>query len=121
MGTSGLRPYSNRSIGTSYRQTWAIRRGFWVHWPSPSKPRLSLQRASSSENVFALDEYSTLPNLLQGSVLCKLSPNGTITNDKFCLSREVRLHLSHWRLAQRSQPDIATGVSYPPDRDESIL
>ena len=30
------------------------------------------------------------------------------------MSRHVRLHLSHWRLAQRSQPDVAARVSYPP-------
>jgi hypothetical protein len=42
-----------------------------------------------------------------GGELRKLSPNGTITNDKFCLSRHVRLHLSHWRLAQRSQQTMS--------------
>jgi hypothetical protein len=40
---------------------------------------------------------------LVGLIHTELPPNGTITNDKFCLSRHVRLHLSHWRLAQRSQ------------------
>src|SRR5438034_7844906 len=57
----------------------------------------------------------------QGVALRKLSPNGTITNDKFCLSRHVRLHLSHWRLAQRSQQAMTARLSYPCDRDESRL
>src|SRR5436190_23890789 len=50
-----------------------------------------------------------------------LRTNGTITNDKFCLSRHVRLHLSHWRLAQRSQQAMTARLSYPCDRDESRL
>src|SRR5438552_8098058 len=57
----------------------------------------------------------------QGVALRKLSSNGTITNVKFCLSRHVRLHLSHWRLAQRSQQAVTARLSYPCDRDESRL
>src|SRR5438552_4879735 len=57
----------------------------------------------------------------QGVALRKVSPNGTITNDKFCLSRHVGLHLSHWRLAQRSQQAVTARLSYPCDRDESRL
>lgn len=49
------------------------------------------------------------------------TPNGTITNDKFCLSRHLRLHLSHWRLAKRSQPGVAASLSYPSVRDESTF
>lgn len=56
-----------------------------------------------------------------GVELRKLSPNGTITNDKFCLSRHVRLHLSHWRLARRSQANAVASLLYPCDRDESTL
>ena len=56
-----------------------------------------------------------------GPELRQVPPNGTITNDKFCLSRHVRLHLSHWHLAQHSQPNVAASVSYPSDRDESTL
>src|SRR6266852_9203523 len=75
-------------------------------------------------------EISWRPHLLSNTDMCyiyhgvelrKLSPNGMITNDKFCLSRHARLHLSHWRLAQRSQPNVAARLSYPSDRDESTL
>jgi hypothetical protein len=60
------------------------------------------------------------PSLL-GVEGAKLSSNGMITNDKFCMSRQVWLHLSHWRLAQCLQQNVAARVSYPSDRDESTL
>ena len=57
----------------------------------------------------------------KGPKLCKVIPNGTITNDKFCMSRHVRLHLSHRRLVHRSQSNVLARVSSPFNRDESML
>lgn len=37
------------------------------------------------------------------------------------MSRHVRLHLSHWRLAQRSQQDMTARLLYPSDKDELTL
>ncbi len=59
--------------------------------------------------------------LLIQLVPATLPPNGMITNDKFCMSRHVRLQLSHWRLAQRSQQDMTARLSYPSERDVSML
>src|SRR5437764_13161489 len=39
--------------------------------------------------------------------------NGTITNDKFCLSRTGRLRLSWWRLPLRAREKVTQVVEYP--------
>src|SRR6266581_5809117 len=44
--------------------------------------------------------------------------NGTITNDKFCLSRMGRLHLSWWRLPRSSHAPVKTETRYPSDVNE---
>jgi len=36
--------------------------------------------------------------------------NGTITNDKFCMSRTGRLQLSWWRLPLRARETVTNGV-----------
>ena len=47
-----------------------------------------------------------------GVALRKLSPNGTITNDKFCMSRHVRLHLgSRGRVALNTARRFLTQAS----------
>jgi hypothetical protein len=44
--------------------------------------------------------------------------NGTITNDKFCLSRMGRLHLSWWRLPLRARIAVTKDTGYPSDANE---
>ena len=44
--------------------------------------------------------------------------NGTITNDKFCMSRLGRLHLSWWRLPVRSRAPVSQEKGYPTDANE---
>ena len=44
--------------------------------------------------------------------------NGTITNDKFCLSRMGRLQLSWWRLPLRARVAVAKDTTYPADANE---
>src|SRR5437016_1469903 len=39
--------------------------------------------------------------------------NGTITNDKFCMSRTGRLQLSWWRLPLRAREAVSKEVKYP--------
>src|ERR1700730_14210211 len=39
--------------------------------------------------------------------------NGTITNDKFCMSRRGRLQLSWWRLSLRARNAASKEVTYP--------
>lgn len=39
--------------------------------------------------------------------------NGTITNDKFCLSRTGRLRLSWWRLPLSARETVTQAVEYP--------
>jgi hypothetical protein len=41
--------------------------------------------------------------------------NGTITNDKFCLTRTGRLHLTWWRRPLRSRPTGVDASGYPAD------
>src|SRR6478672_2742862 len=41
--------------------------------------------------------------------------NGTITNDKFCMTRTGRLHLTWWRRPLRSRPAGADASGYPSD------
>jgi hypothetical protein len=41
--------------------------------------------------------------------------NGTITNDKFCMTRAGRLHLSWWRRPLRSRPTAPDVSGYPAD------
>ncbi len=43
----------------------------------------------------------------------KLFLNGTITNDKFCMSRAGRLRLSWWRLPLRAREAVIQAVEYP--------
>jgi hypothetical protein len=43
----------------------------------------------------------------------KLSLNGLITNDKFCMSRTARLQLSWWRLPRNARQTISAGVESP--------
>ena len=44
--------------------------------------------------------------------------NGTITNDKFCMSRKGRLHLSWWRMPLRARVAVMTDREYPSDANE---
>ena len=39
--------------------------------------------------------------------------NGTITNDKFCMSRTGHLRLSWWRLPLRAREKVTQAVEYP--------
>ena len=39
--------------------------------------------------------------------------NGTITNDKFCMSRTGRLRLSWWRLPLMARETVTQAVEYP--------
>ncbi len=45
--------------------------------------------------------------------------NGTITNDKFCMSRTGRLQLSWWRLPLRAREEVTNGVEYPSEGNTS--
>ena len=44
--------------------------------------------------------------------------NGTITNDKFCMSRMGRLHLTWWRLPLRARIPVTNQIEYPTDVNE---
>ena len=44
--------------------------------------------------------------------------NGTITNDKFCLSRMGRLQLTWWRLPLRARLPVTNQTGYPTDVNE---
>jgi hypothetical protein len=44
--------------------------------------------------------------------------NGTITNDKFCMSRIGRLHLSWWRLPRRARLPVPQQTVYPSETNE---
>jgi len=48
-------------------------------------------------------------------ILRMLKPvcNGLVTNDKFCLSRSARLHLSHWHLPWRRRLGAVAQEVYP--------
>jgi hypothetical protein len=47
-------------------------------------------------------------------VIPKTFFNGIITNDKFCMIRTARLHLTWWRRALRSRPThVADEAVYP--------
>src|SRR5260370_3114719 len=41
--------------------------------------------------------------------------NGTITNDKFCMSRMGRLQLTWWRLPLRARLPVSNQTGYPTD------
>jgi hypothetical protein len=41
--------------------------------------------------------------------------NGTIANDKFCMTRTGRLHLTWWRRPLRSRPVGTDASGYPSD------
>jgi hypothetical protein len=45
--------------------------------------------------------------------ILELLLNGLITNDKFCMSRTARLHLSWWRLPRSARQTSGEGVQYP--------
>ena len=45
--------------------------------------------------------------------------NGTITNDKFCMSRTGRLQLSWWRLPLRARETVTNGVESPSEVNTS--
>ena len=45
--------------------------------------------------------------------VAKTQFNGTITNDKFCLSRTGRLRLSWWRLPLSARETVTQAVEYP--------
>ncbi len=44
--------------------------------------------------------------------------NGTITNDKICLSRMAQLQLSWWRLPLRARVPVTPHEVYPPETNE---
>jgi hypothetical protein len=52
------------------------------------------------------------PLVQQGLMLPQLKEqfNGTITNDKFCMSRTARLQLSYWRLPRSARQTSNQGV-----------
>ncbi len=53
--------------------------------------------------------------VVQSTVLSifKIFFNGLITNDKFCMSRTARLHLSWWRLPRSARKTNREGVQSP--------
>src|SRR5712692_3934336 len=44
--------------------------------------------------------------------------NGTITNDKFCMSRMEHIHLSWWRLPLQARLPVTDSMRYPSDVNE---
>ncbi len=58
---------------------------------------------------------------LRAAVACPyeaiLLVNGMITNDKFCVSRFVQLHLGQWQLARRLRPEAARQMAYHRERN----
>jgi hypothetical protein len=44
--------------------------------------------------------------------------NGTITNDKFCMSRRGQLHLSWWRLPWQARLPVSQQKVYPSETTE---
>jgi hypothetical protein len=44
--------------------------------------------------------------------------NGTITNDKFCMSRMGQLRLSWWRLPLQARVAVTKETAYPADANE---
>jgi hypothetical protein len=63
--------------------------------------------------VFPL--HLTDPSTQEMLQRAKVVFNGTITHDKFCMTRTGRLHLTWWRRPLRSRPAGADASGYPCD------
>jgi hypothetical protein len=98
--------------------------------PRPRKTQLHIARMRPdqlSEQVtnFGNGERKQWFGLLGGVMVkshvfgvFKIFFNGTITNDKFCLSRTSHLHLSWWRLPRCSRLPATQQTVYPDETHE---
>ena len=123
--------FQGESPCASQRGTWRTSR---CRETSKGNLPLPVQRPASGEHEKELSEGEASPVICAPitshlALQSRLMPqvvfqqaecqfNGTITNDKFCMSRMGRLHLTWWRLPLRARIPVTTQTGYPTDVNE---
>jgi hypothetical protein len=84
--------------------------------PQTDAPELS-QRHGQPEPLNAAGSlhFAVVPSPKSALEIFEPAFNGTITNDKFCMSRMGRLQLTWWRLPLRARLPVSNQTGYPTD------
>jgi hypothetical protein len=97
-----LNHLASRALGVEPRVSTDLHQAYGQRGQQP-------QRADQPVNGLQLPFFNATATL--EAVMIVL--NGLITNDKFCMSRTARLHLSHWRLPRSARQSSSEEVQSP--------